>query len=99
MLVFGESAGGTSTAMLLGCPRAEGLFHKAVVHSPHVDLLPVGDGHIDFANRCIERLGGDPATNGMETLRGASTDALLGLMFPDPERRPIPPSGCAATTT
>ena len=91
VLIFGESAGGTSTAMLLGCPRAEGLFHKAVVHSPHVDLLPVGDGHIDFASRCIERLGGDPASNGMETLRGASTDALLGLMLPDPER-PSPPA-------
>ena len=34
VLIFGESAGGTSTAMLLGCPSAEGLFHKAVVHSP-----------------------------------------------------------------
>ena len=91
VLIFGESAGGTSTAMLLGCPRAESLFHKAVVHSPHVDLLPVGDGHIDFANRCVERLGGDPATNGMATLRAASTDALLGLMLPDPER-PAPPA-------
>ena len=93
VLIFGESAGGTSTAMLLGCPRAEGLFHKAVVHSPHVDLLPVGAGHIDYANRCVERLGGDPATNGMETLRNAGTDALLGLIMPDPERPPAPALG------
>ena len=93
VMIFGESAGGTSTAMLLGCPRAEGLFHKAVVHSPHADLLPVGEGHVDFANRCIERLGGDPATNGMDTLRDAGTDALLGLMMPDPERAPHPALG------
>ena len=93
VLIFGESAGGTSTAMLLGCPRAEGLFHKAVVHSPHVDLLPVGPGHVNFANRCIERLGGDPATNGMETLRNVPADTLLGLMLPDPERPAHPALG------
>ena len=84
--IFGESAGGTSTAMLLGCPRAEGLFHKAVVHSPHVDLLPVGEGHVAFANRCIERLGGNPEKNGMATLRGAELDALEQLFLPDPEQ-------------
>ena len=90
VMIFGESAGGTSTAMLLGCPAAAGLFHKAVVHSPHVDLIRVGKGHVDFANRCIERLGGDPRRNGMATLRAAAPEALLGLMMPDPQR-PQPP--------
>ncbi len=85
VMIFGESAGGTSTAMILGCPRAEGLFHKAVVHSPHVDLIPVGIGHTRFTDRCIERLGGDPKTNGMATLRSASVDDLLDLGTPDPE--------------
>ncbi len=84
--IFGESAGGTSTACLLGAPVASGLFHKAVVHSPHVDMIPVGVGHEDFTNRCIERLGGDPASNGMATLRGASIDELMALNAPDPER-------------
>jgi para-nitrobenzyl esterase len=83
VLIFGESAGGTSTAMLLGCPAADGLFHKAIVHSPHVDLLGVGDGHIAFTNRCIERLGGDPGKNGMRTLRSATVEQLLALMEPD----------------
>lgn len=83
VMIFGESAGGTSTAMLLGCPRAEGLFHKACIHSPHVDLIPVGEGHVAFTNRCIERLGGDPERNGLETLRAASVDALVGLSAPD----------------
>ena len=81
--IFGESAGGTSTAMLLGCPRAEGLFHKAVVHSPHVDLIPVAEGCINFTNRCIRRLGGNPDENGLQTLREASTDELIMLVVPD----------------
>ncbi|MEM7016285.1 MAG: carboxylesterase family protein [Pseudomonadota bacterium] len=85
IMIFGESAGGTSTAMLLGCPRAEGLFHKAVIHSPHVDLIEVGEGHKNFANRCIERLGGKPDENGMATLREASVEQLLALQDPDPE--------------
>lgn len=83
--IFGESAGGTAIAVLLGCPGAEGLFHKAVVHSPNVDLIPVGQGHADFTNRCIERLGGDPGEGGMETLRAASVDDLIALSSPDPE--------------
>jgi len=81
--IFGESAGGTSTAMLLGCPRAEGLFHKAVVHSPHVDLISVGEGCVNFTNRCIRRLGGDPDVNGMQTLLEASVEALNALVMPD----------------
>jgi para-nitrobenzyl esterase len=83
VLVFGESAGGTSTAMLLGCPRADGLFHKAVVHSPHVDLIEVGQGHIDFTSICIRRLGGDPEKNGLETLQTAPVEALTQLALPD----------------
>ena len=75
--IFGESAGGTSTAMILGCPRAEGMFDKAVVHSPHVDLIPVGKGNETFTNKIIQRLGGDPDTDGLETLRAASVEDLV----------------------
>jgi para-nitrobenzyl esterase len=32
--IFGESAGGTSVAVLLSSPFAEGLFHKAIIQSP-----------------------------------------------------------------
>jgi len=83
--VFGQSAGGTATAMLIGCPRAAGLFHKAVVHSPNVDLIQVGEGHERFTNRCVERLGGNPSVNGMETLRNASIEEIVGLNSPDPQ--------------
>lgn len=77
--IFGESAGGTAVAALLGSPKALPLFHKVIVHSPNVDMLPVGQGHIDFTNRCIEKLGGDPSVNGMETLRNASVEDLVKL--------------------
>ena len=83
VLIFGESAGGTSTAMLLACPRAEGLFHKAVIHSPHVDLIRVEEGAAEFTDRCIRRLGGDPDQNGMATLMNATTDELNALVMPD----------------
>lgn len=86
ILVFGESAGGTSTACILGAPRADGLYHKAVLHSPHADLIELGSGHEAFTNRCIERLGGDPSVDGMATLMAASVDALNGLNDPDPAR-------------
>ncbi len=91
VMIFGESAGGTSTAMLLGCPAADGLYHKAAIHSPNVDLVDVGQGHIDFTNRCIRRLGGDPDTNGMATLRGASVDELTQLIAPDTDNPSPPP--------
>ncbi len=91
VLIFGESAGGTSTAMLLGCPSAEGLFHKAVVHSPHVDLIPVGRGHVDFTNDLIRRLGGDPARDGLDTLRRASVEELIALFaLEEPSAVPEP---------
>ncbi len=93
VMIFGESAGGTSTAMLLGCPTADGLYHKAAIHSPNVDLIAVGQGHIDFTNRCIRRLGGDPDTNGMATLRDAGVDALLQLQTPDRDNpTPVSPA-------
>jgi len=95
-MIFGESAGGTSTAMILGCPAADGLYHKAAIHSPNVDLIDVGQGHADFTNRCIRRLGGDPETNGMATLREAGVDALVQLLAPDADNpASVPPAPLA----
>ncbi|HEY2750896.1 carboxylesterase/lipase family protein [Phenylobacterium sp.] len=90
VMIFGESAGGTAAALLVGCPPAEGLFHKAAVHSPNVDLSELGEGHVAFTNRCIERLGGDRRSSGLEFLRAASLEALISLSLPDP-LRPRPP--------
>lgn len=97
--IFGESAGGTAIAVLLGCPEAEGLFHKAVVHSPNSDLIAVGEGHEAFTNRCVERLGGNPSNGAMETLRAASLDELIALGDPDPDRKYAPGLGIRKAAT
>jgi para-nitrobenzyl esterase len=41
--IFGESAGAIAVLGLLAAPAAEGLFHKAVAHSPGGPRAPEGD--------------------------------------------------------
>lgn len=41
--IFGESAGGHSVMSLLASPEAEGLFHKAIAHSPGTTDRPPPD--------------------------------------------------------
>ena len=48
--VFGESAGGMSVGTLLSLPRAEGLFHRAVVQS--------GGGHLVLPAAVARRIAG-----------------------------------------
>lgn len=38
--IFGESAGGHSVLGLIAAPAADGLFHKAIAHSPGIVNLP-----------------------------------------------------------
>lgn len=47
--LFGESAGGMSTACLLGSPKVTGLFHKAIPQS--------GAGHIGYTREKSARVG------------------------------------------
>jgi para-nitrobenzyl esterase len=41
--IFGESAGGHSVHSLLASPSADGLYHKAIAHSPGTANLPAQD--------------------------------------------------------
>ena len=41
--IFGESAGGGSVHALLAAPSADGLYHKAIAHSPGTANLPSQD--------------------------------------------------------
>jgi para-nitrobenzyl esterase len=41
--IFGESAGGASVSSLICAPAADGLFHKAIVHSGMDVALPIAD--------------------------------------------------------
>lgn len=72
--IFGESAGGHSVHALLATPAADGLYHKAIAHSPGTadkpptDLLPalmaqLGEGR--------ERV--------VETLRAMTADELFAV--------------------
>lgn len=41
--VFGESAGGAAVLLLLATPSADGLYHKAIAHSPGAADMPPED--------------------------------------------------------
>lgn len=41
--IFGESAGGASVLTLLATPSADGLYHKAIAHSPGTTETPPAD--------------------------------------------------------
>jgi para-nitrobenzyl esterase len=41
--LFGESAGAVAALGLLAAPQAEGLFHKAIAHSPAAPKVPEGN--------------------------------------------------------
>lgn len=61
--IFGESAGGHSVMSLLASPEADGLFHKAIAHSPGTtdrsppDLIPSLIAHLNVSrDRLITKL-------------------------------------------
>jgi para-nitrobenzyl esterase len=70
--VMGESAGGMSIGILLGTPRAEGLFHKAIVQSGGVKPVyaPHEPAHVV---KCMLNAAG---VDDVEALMRLSTDAF-----------------------
>ena len=61
--IFGESAGGHSVMSLLASPEADGLFHKAIAHSPGTtdrpppDLVPSLVSHLSVSrNQLVSKL-------------------------------------------
>ena len=85
--IAGESAGGFSVATLLGSPRTEGLFRRAIPQSGaahHALPKPAGDV---VADRFLDALGVD----GPVGLEAASVDAVLetqGAVIDALDRRP-----------
>ena len=72
--IFGESAGGHSVHALLATPAADGLYHKAIAHSPGtVDMPPQ-----DLVSPLVAELGGPPERL-VDTLRAMSADELLAV--------------------
>lgn len=70
--IFGESAGAGSVLGLLAAPAADGLYHRAIAHSPGGINLPTGG---NWAERLASELGGEGTP--LETLRTASAQDLL----------------------
>ena len=72
--IFGESAGGHSVHALLAAPSADGLYHKAIAHSPGSANQPPPD----VATPLVDALGCRPDQL-VEKLRAMSADELLGV--------------------
>lgn len=70
--VFGESAGAVSVAWLMACPRAQGLFHKAILES----------GGLRGPQRQLKVSGGELLS--MEAVGAQVADALGVGQAPDP---------------
>lgn len=76
--IYGESAGGMSTACLLVSPMAEGLFNNVIIQSGGMIASPEADGTAEakeFANVIMEAAGAKT----MDDLLALSTEELLAL--------------------
>ena len=78
--IFGESAGGASVLTLLAIPSADGLYHKAIAHSPGTTDTPPADHenglleHLDVPKtRIVDKLN-NMATAELRTLQQALSD-------------------------
>jgi para-nitrobenzyl esterase len=75
--VFGESAGGSAVATLLGTPAAHGLFSRAIVMSSAPYLALPGWAATLIAARTLDRLGVKPGD--WEGLRAVPSAALTAI--------------------
>jgi para-nitrobenzyl esterase len=74
--IFGESAGGSSVHGLLAAPSADGLYHRAIAHSPGTANIPSQDQTVLLADRLgVEREGL------VEKLREMSAADILALQI------------------
>ena len=73
--IFGESAGGMSVGTLLGMPRAQGLFSKAIPQSGACHTALPLDRAVRVAERYIERLG--IGAGDVDPLRAMAVPELL----------------------
>ncbi len=87
--IFGESAGGASVLTLLATPSADGLYHKAIAHSPgttetppsnHVeDLIAILDTPSELV---VQKLNGLPAAE-VFALQSQIPDVTMGATIDD----------------
>ncbi|MFC4604413.1 carboxylesterase/lipase family protein [Rhodococcus kronopolitis] len=69
--VFGESAGGTSVALLLRSPLAAGLFRRAIVQSGHDEMARRLEVTEELTRSLAARLGTSPTADAFRALTAA----------------------------
>ena len=80
VMIFGESGGGQKVSMLLGCPLAKGLFHRAVIESgPGIQML-ARDKATQVSEVLLQELG-LPADN-LSEIQNLPTEKILAAYFP-----------------
>ncbi|HEY7438275.1 MAG TPA: carboxylesterase/lipase family protein [Acidimicrobiia bacterium] len=72
--IFGESAGGMSVGTLLGLPKAQGLFHKAIAQSGASSFAASSRSATAVARRILDSAG----VSTIEELRTAPAEQFLG---------------------
>ena len=89
IMVFGESAGATTTCALLTSPLAEGLFDAAILQSGNCQWFPELDAATPYSEPA-ENLGltiadtlGCTGDNSLECLREQSAEDVLNALPPD----------------
>ena len=75
MTLFGESAGAGSVLSLMSIPRAEGLFHRAIVQSGATDLVLTRDKALAVTEAVANAAG--VGARDLLALQALPTDALL----------------------
>ena len=78
--ISGSSAGGTSCLFLMGIPQAQGLFHKAIIHSSggiqNIQTLSEAES---AGQRLSERLGLGSHATSADLRRAAPGDVAVGV--------------------
>ena len=75
--IFGESSGGLGVLGLLAAPKAEGLFHKAIIHSANGPKWPEGDQTSIIAEKL-----GVSTSELLDTLRSMSSEQIIKAELP-----------------
>ncbi len=80
VMIFGESGGGQKVSMLMGCPLAKGLFHRAAIESgPGIRMLE-REKATHVSEVYLQELGLAPAR--LPEIQKMPTQRLLKAFFP-----------------
>jgi len=80
VMIFGESGGGQKVSMLMGCPLAKGLFHRAAIESgPGIRMLDRNNAN-HVSEVYLQELG--LAREHLADIQEMPTDRLLSAFFP-----------------